>query len=333
MKAARLTAGARTMIRGMAKIPAVRLGIDLGGTKIHCLVIDRKGRTLGVSRAATKASRGYAAVVERIAEIAGEAIDDAGIRRRDLHAVGLGAPGMIDPAGGVIQLAPNLGWRSKPLAEDLGRELDLPVVLGNDVNFGALGEATYGGSRKAASSFAAFVGTGLGGGFVLDGQVVNGRHGFAGEIGHIPAPFGQARCGCGHLGCLETTASRTGLVRLIRQAAAAGKRCLLPAGVVRSGQLVKAYDAGCPASRAAMAELIAALGWGLATVGNVLDPEVYVIGGGVAEAFGKRLLAPLARAMTANAVLFQRHRPVLRLAELGDDAVAIGAAVASGEAR
>jgi glucokinase len=332
MKAARLTAWARTMIPGMAKIPAVRLGIDLGGTKIHCLVIDRKGRVLGTSRASTKASRGYAAVVERIAEVAHEAMDDAGIRRRDLKAVGIGAPGMIDPAGGVIQLAPNLGWRSKPLADDLGDELDLPVVLGNDVNFGALGEATYGGSRKAASSFAVFVGTGLGGGLVVGGRVVNGSHGFGGEIGHIPAPFGQARCGCGRCGCLETTASRTGLVRLVRQAAAAGRRCLLPTGEVRSGHLVKAYDAGCPATRAALAEMLAALGWGLATVGNVVDPEVFVIGGGVAEAFGKRLLAPLARAMTADAVLYQRHRPALRLAELGDDAVAIGAAVASGEA-
>ena len=224
-----------------SKTTELRLGIDLGGTKIHALVIDRKGKVVGSSRTATKAERGYQQVIERIAETAEEALDDAGIRRKHVQVAGLGAPGPVDMQKGMIIFAPNLGWSNRPLAKDLGDDLVLPVVLGNDVNLGALGEVTYGAARKAGSAFMAFVGTGLGGAFVVGGDVVNGAHGFGGEIGHIPSPFGDAICGCGARGCLETVASKTGLLRLVREAIARGRRAKLSVvGSVKSGAIAEA---------------------------------------------------------------------------------------------
>lgn len=147
----------------MGKGKDMRLGIDLGGSKIHAVVIDRDGRVRGTARAHTKAEKGYAAVLARIAGVAGEAIGDAGLKWKDVRAVGLGVPGPVDEDAGAIQMAANLGWQPSPVAADLGRLIGRSVVLGNDVNFGGLGEVTYGGARGRAGVFAAFVGTGLGG--------------------------------------------------------------------------------------------------------------------------------------------------------------------------
>jgi len=323
-----------TTIRCMAaKPPEYRLGIDLGGTKIHVVVIDRKGRVVGSARAATKGERGYGAVVKRVAKIALDALDDADVSRKAIKVCGLGAPGPVDTALGVIHMAANLGWSEKPLGKDLGKALDLRVVLGNDVNCGALGEVTYGSAAKAQSAVAVFVGTGLGGGIVIHGQVVNGAHGHGGEIGHIPAPFGDAVCGCGRRGCLETVASKTGVVRLIREAVAEGRKALVATdGSVKSSAITAALVAGCPVTAAAVDRLTEALSWGLCVVGNTVDPEVFVLGGGLAEALGKPLLKQVAVHMAETSVLYRRQPPNLVMAKLGDDAVAVGAAVASGTA-
>lgn len=320
---------------GKRELPKYRLGVDLGGTKIYAVVIDRKGRVLGKSRRPTRAEQGYRKVLARVDDSAREATDDAGIRFKDIDTVGLGIPGPIDSASGVVAVAPNLGWRDLPVARDAARLLGRPVVLGNDVNFGGLGEVAYGAARKATSAFAAFPGTGLGGALVLDGEIVNGAHGFAGEIGHLPAPFGAARCGCGRIGCLETVASKTGIARLVAGYRKQGMRCLLTSagGRLRSSDLLRAVQAGCPATRKAVGEAAAALGWGLGVVSMTFDPEVFVLGGGVMEALHRQMLPVVRSSLIAHSLLYRRRKPDLRLAELGDDAGAIGAAVAStGEA-
>lgn len=315
------------------KSPEFRLGIDLGGTKIHVVVIDRKGRVVGSARTATKGERGYRIVVERIARTALEALDDADVKRKAVQVCGIGAPGPVDAAKGILRMAPNLDWLDKPLARDLGKALGMRVVLGNDVNCGGLGEVAYGAAESAASAVAAFVGTGLGGAVIVDGRVVNGAHGYGGEIGHIPAPFGDALCGCGMRGCLETVASKTGVLRMIRDAVAQGRKSRLDtAGTVKSSAIAKALEDGCPVTKAAIDAMVDGLAWGLCAIGNVADPEVYVIGGGMAEVLGKPMLPRLAERMAATSNLYRRNRPRLVMASLGDDAVAIGAAVASGEA-
>ena len=316
-----------------AKIPDYRLGIDLGGTKIHVVVLDRKGRVSGTARCATKGELGYTEVVGRIARTVEKALDDAEVKRKAVPVCGLGAPGPVDAERGLLHMAPNLGWIDKPLARDLGKALKMQVVLGNDVNCGALGEVAYGAARASRSAVAAFVGTGLGGAVVIDGVVVNGAHGYGGEFGHIPSPFGEAVCGCGRRGCLETVASKTGVLRLINEAVAQGRTAKLDlTGPVKSSAIAGALAAGCPVTKAAIDRLVEALAWGLCTIGNVVDPEVFILGGGLAEALGKPLLPRLAGLMAETSVLYRRQRPTLVMARLGDDAVAVGAAVAAGRA-
>ena len=314
-----------------AKLPEYRLGVDLGGTKIHVVVLDRKGRIAGTARTATKGERGYKEVVGRIAKTVLEALDDADVRRKSVGVCGIGAPGPVDADRGVMHMAPNLGWIDKPLARDLGKLLAMRVVLGNDVNCGALGEVAYGAAVDARSAVAAFVGTGLGGAVVIDDVVVNGAHGYGGEIGHIPSPFGDALCGCGRRGCLETVASKTGVLRLINDAIAQGRKAHLDVtGSIKSSAIADALAAGCPVTKAAIDRMVEALAWGLCAVGNVVDPEVFIIGGGLAETLGRPLLPRLATMMAETSVLYRRQRPKLVMARLGDDAVAVGAAVAAG---
>jgi glucokinase len=209
--------------------------------------------------------------------------------------------------------------------------MGLPVVLGNDANLGALAEAACGAAQDRGSAFAAFVGTGLGAGLVHRSRVVNGAHGFAGEFGHMPAPFDHALCGCGHRGCLETVASRRGILRLIREAARRGEPCRVrPTAAMRSSELREAWRKGCPATRKAVTACADALAWGLVAAGMVFDPAVFVLGGGVMEALGAEMLPRIRARMAASCTLYARVRPEVRLAELGDDAVAVGAAVAAG---
>lgn len=319
---------------GKHDVPKYRLGIDLGGTKMHAVVINRKGKVLGAARRATKPEDGYRAVLKRLVATAEDAAEDADLDLDDFDAIGLGMPGPIDDRRGMVHLAPNLGWRERPVAKDLKKLVGRPVALGNDVNFGCLGEVTHGCASDSDSAFAAFVGTGLGGGVVLRGHLENGLHGFAGEIGHVPAPFGDASCACGLKGCLETLASKTGIIRLILDEQRRGTKSLIglkKGDKVKSSQLEQAWRRKCPATRAAVTKSCHALGWGLATVAGVIDPEVFVLGGGVMEALGKELLPIVREGMEGFSMSYRERKPDLRLAALGDDAVAIGAAVASAE--
>ncbi len=322
-----------------SKPPPYRLGIDLGGTKIHAVVIDRIGAVIGSARLPTKADKGYAKVIKRIAEAALGAADDAGIPFSKLGRVGLGVPGPVDREGNLL-FAANLGWKKSPVAADVGARLQVGVVLGNDVNCGALGETTYGAAAGVASAAMFFVGTGLGGAVVVNGTILNGAHGFGGEFGHIPAPFGDAQCGCGNRGCLETVASKTGIVRLISEAvrrkipckleAFAGGKIPVGGATVKSGELHRAFRAGCPATRAALNHASAGIAWGMQVIGNAIDPETYVLGGGVMQALGRDLVPLVRRQLKGSCALYRRVAPDLRLAKLGDDAVAIGAAVLAG---
>ena len=318
----------------LSDIPKYRIGIDLGGTKMHAVVVNRHGKPLGSARRPTKSEVGYRDVLKRLRDTALEALADAGIGLRDIRSIGLGMPGPVDQARGRVVVAPNLGWSDKPVAEDLRMLLRRPVVLANDVNCGGLGEATYGAAKDATSAAAAFVGTVLGGAIILAGKVINGAHGFAGEIGHVPAPFDDAPCSCGRRGCLETVASKTGITRMILANQASGLRCRIKIAKdakVRSSDLLRAWQAGCPSTRRAIKASARGVAWGLAAFGGIFDPEVFVLGGGVIEAMGSIFLPLVRDQLRIYSLLYSNRRPDVRLAALGDDAVAIGAAVASVE--
>jgi glucokinase len=315
----------------------LRLGIDLGGSKILAVLIDQEGKVRGEVKVATPAGATYEGILACLGTVTNQVctqvgLDEAG--RRGIAAIGVGMPGPVDPDRGVIERAVNLGWTDeRPIVSDLSRILGCDVVIGNDVNFGALGEVFHGAAKGARTACAAFVGTGLGGALVRDGHVVNGIHGIAGEIGHLRAPFGKARCGCGNRGCLETVCSKRGITRQLLAAHKAGKKCLISRKklkLLKSSALKEAWKDKCPATRRAVKLAAESLAWGLAVFGAAADPEVYIVGGGVVEALGKQMLPIVSETMGDHCVFLKGKKVDVRRAVLGDYAVAIGAAVASG---
>jgi glucokinase len=303
-------------------------GIDVGGTKIAGGIVDDAGKILEelrVESPATDAHAIEAAIEELVTELR---------TRHDIAAVGVGAAGYIDRSRSVVLFAPNLAWRDLDLKADLESRLGLPVVVENDANAAAWGEFQFGAGHDVDDLLLVTVGTGIGGGVVLDGSLYRGAFGVGAEIGHMRVVPDGIRCGCGNRGCFEMYASGKALVREARAAAAAGSLLAAdlveraggdPAGI--SGPLItEAARAGDPFAREHLAGLGRWLGEGIASLAAVLDPAVVVIGGGVSAA-GDLLLDPARRAFAAQ-LTGRGHRPMLELrrASLGNRAGLIGAA-------
>lgn len=291
----------------------LRLGIDLGGTKIAGIALAPDGAVRAEARVATPrtAADPYAATLDAIADVVARLEREAGGR----GTVGVGIPGAVSPATGLVKNANSTWLIGHPLAEDLATRCDRPVRVTNDANCFALSEAADGAAAGAASVFGVILGTGVGGGIVLDGRVVDGASRIAGEWGHNPLPWPTDAerpgppCYCGRAGCLETFLSGPGLAR---DHAAATGRPLDPEA--RDGSaVVAAAAAGDAAARATLARHHDRLARGLATVVNVLDPAVIVLGGGVsnvpgiAEAVQARLADWVFSDVVAARVVRHRH--------------------------
>lgn len=305
------------------------MGIDLGGTKILAIVLGEKGRILARVKTKTRGEEGYRAVLDRVAGVYRETLAEAGLRR--VASVGVAVPGSVDDAGRIIK-APNMGWKMAPFGRDLSRRIGVPVSTENDGNLGTLAEARVGAGRGAKTVVGLFVGTGLGGGIVLDGRVWRGARGAAGEVGHVIIRRGAARCGCGARGCVEAYASKYGVARRLRRDKGLKGWDGTPSDL-GSGKLAEAYREGNRAVRRALERCASDLGILVTSIRHLLDPEVFVIGGGLFEEMGKRLLPFVRRAAVQAEHLIPPRAPEIRLARLGGDAVAMGAAILPGEAR
>jgi glucokinase len=304
------------------------VGIDVGGTKIAGGVVDERGRILGTARRESPATD--TAAIE-------QSIEDLVTELRGAHevtAVGVGAAGFVDSARSTVLFAPNLAWRDEPLRADLEKRIGLPVVIENDANAAAWGEFTFGAGEDVTDSLLVTVGTGVGGGMVLNGELHRGAFGVAAEIGHMRVVPGGLICGCGNRGCWEQYGSGNALVRDTREQARKGSliaRTLLDraGGDVENitGPLItEAARDGDDFAREQLASLGRWLGEGIASLTAVLDPAVVVIGGGVSEA-GDLLLDPIRAHFAAN-LTGRNYRPRLeiRAALLGNKAGMIGAA-------
>lgn len=307
---------------------ALTIGVDVGGTKIAAGVVDEQGEVLARARRDSPAADA-AAIEQTIADLV------TGLRAevaRPVAGVGVGAAGFIDATRSTVLFAPNLAWRDEPLRADLETLLGLPVVVENDGNAAAWGEFVYGAGRDVEDLLLVAVGTGVGGGIVLDGRLHRGASGVAAEIGHLRVVPGGRLCGCGNEGCWEQYASGSALVADTRAAADAdpeGARALLagaPAAAIDGPMITAAAQAGDPFARARLADLGRWLGEGIASLAAVLDPAAAVIGGGVSAA-GDLLLDPLRAAYREN-LTGRGHRAELevRPAALGNDAGMLGAA-------
>jgi len=307
---------------------SVACGIDVGGTKIAGGVVDSDGNILEQRRVESPARDADAmsdAIVGLVGELAG---------RHDIVGVGIGAAGYVDKTRSTVLFAPNLAWRDIDLKAQLEPRLDLPVVVENDANAAAWGEFRYGAGHDVDDLLLVTVGTGVGGGLVLDGELYRGAFGVGAEIGHMRVVPGGRLCGCGNYGCFEQYASGKALVRNAREAAREGSllaRTLLDltggdVDRIDGPVITDAAREGDTFAVEQLAELGRWLGEGIASLAAVLDPAVVAIGGGVADADGL-LLDPIRAAFDAN-LSGRGHRPILevRKATLGNRAGLIGAA-------
>jgi glucokinase len=311
------------------------VGVDLGGTNISVVVVDDE-EIVGRSRFKTPTKGDRGGVVDVLAAAVHDALDDAGVDRGDVVAIGVGSPGVvIDGTVGGASNVPDFAERFS-LADLVRAELDLPVRVVNDVTAAAVGEHRRGAGRGCDNLLCVFVGTGVGGGLVLDGRPYEGRGG-AGEFGHMIVRQGGAVCPCGRRGCVEAYAGRRAMVLAAERARAAGRHTILfdvmeEKGKHRpsSGVLAAAYARGDEVVADLLDDAVAALGAGIASAVNLLDVDLVVLGGGVGDRFGEDLRVRVESA--ARPLLFlQPPRVRVVPAELGDDGGAVGAALLAHE--
>lgn len=304
------------------------IGVDVGGTKIAAGLVDEEGRILSRVRRESPAADSNL-IEDTIADLVRELA-----RGHDVSGVGVGAAGFIDAARSTVLVAPNLAWRDEPLRAELERRVDLPVVVENDANAAAWGEFVFGSGEDVDHLVMVTVGTGVGGGIVHDGALLRGAAGVAAEIGHLRVVPGGRPCGCGNRGCWEQYASGSALVRDARAAAcedpARAAAVIELAGGdperITGPQITQLATQGDQFAITRVDELARWLGEGMATLAAVLDPAVFVVGGGVAETGD--LLLDRVRGYFSAELTGRSHRPdiEIRQASLGNDAGLIGAA-------
>jgi glucokinase len=307
---------------------ALTIGVDIGGTKMAAGVVDDDGHIVAHTIRPTPADN-----PDQVAETIGDIVKELS-EGRTIEAVGLGAAGFVDETRSMVRFAPNLAWREEPLRKKVAALIGLPVVVENDANAMAWGEAKFGAGRGETHVVCVTVGTGIGGGLVFDGALFRGRWGMGAELGHMQVVPSGRPCGCGNLGCWEQYASGSALVDRAREIATADPRSAavlleLAGGTpadIEGEEVTEAARAGDVAAMAAFANLAGWLGQGMADLAAVLDPGCFIIGGGVSRAadlFLDRTREAFARTLTGSG-----HRPVaeIRLAELGASAGLVGAA-------
>ena len=300
-----------------------RIGIDLGGTNIAVGVVDDHHRIVAEASLPAGAHRPAEQVVADMCRAVELALDKAGLTPADCASIGVGTPGTCDPERGVVVRAYNLNWFDVPVCAMLTAHFGLPARLSNDANCAALAETVVGCRNMMLIT----LGTGVGGGIIVDGRIVSGLGGAGGEPGHSLLVLDGEPCTCGRRGCWEVYASATALIRQGREAAAAHPTSLLNRYPELTGRDVfDAADAGDEAAQAVLERYYVYVAAGITDLVNILSPEMVLIGGGISRQ-GERLLRPIRRYVAANCFGgAKRLQPVIQAAQLGNEAGIIGAA-------
>lgn len=300
-------------------------GVDLGGTTVKMGLFDMEGTILDQWEIPTRKEDGGGYILPDIAQSVKDKMAEKLLAKEDVAGVGIGVPGPVDTAGTIYKAA-NLGWGVMNINEELGALTGLAVRAGNDANVAALGEMWKGGGQGYRSMVAVTLGTGVGGGIVVDGRLLAGSTGAGGEIGHIHVNDNEPdACGCGNHGCLEQYASATGVVRLAKQIIAADNReSALRSGEISAKAVFDAVKAGDALAMEIAEKFGEYLGKALAQIACVVNPEIIVIGGGVSKA-GPVLLDYI-RKYYIPYVFHGSRDTVFALAKLGNDAGIYGAA-------
>jgi len=278
------------------------VGVDIGGTNIVVGALPEDGSELvGVKKIATEAQRGPKHVVDRIVALIGEAIqavEGTGASRSDIAGVGIGSPGPLDRKTGTVIETPNLGWRHFPLRDLISNAVDLPATLDNDANCATYGEWWLGAGRNVDTLVGLTLGTGIGGGIVLNGELYHGVNDAAGELGHTTIDSTGRKCKCGNYGCLEAYASGPAIAARAVEGLESGAESILPDLVggrlegITAAVVYEAVVLGDAFAEEVMKETAKFLGAGIANIINSLNPAMVVVAGGVTRA-GEHLFRPL----------------------------------------
>ncbi len=303
--------------------------LDVGGTKVLGAIFNEKDKIIYRLKKRSKDNGSGAADVEKvIISVVEEMIKESGIDRSKLNAIASCAPGVIDQDRGIVLFTPNLPWRDYDMAASMRKQFGVPFFVGNDVNLGALGEYHFGAGRGYQNIVAFFVGTGMGGGLILNGQLYTGHQFKAAEYGHMILDPEGPLCNCGQRGCLEAFSSKQGMSSYIRQQIGRGRQSLMADamqfGTFRSKKLVSALDAG---DQVAMEAVDRACHWLAVATGNMINtfsPDLILYGGGVIEALGDLFLGKILAEVDRYCMPQIRSTVALKNAALGDDSILYG---------
>jgi len=308
------------------------LGVDLGGSKILTAVVNIEGEMLSRDHSITPAAKGPEAVIQAMLESAERALSQAGIAAAELEAICIGAPGLSSPETGVLFTSPNLpGWKDVPLRDIIEDKMGVKTLLINDANAAALGELYFGAAKGARNFICITLGTGIGGGIVIDGEIYAGSLGTAGEIGHMTIDANGPKCNCGNTGCWEMLASGTALEREARRRITDGAETTIlnyaegDINKVNAEAVHKAAQNGDTLAKEIIAQTGYYVGVGLANLINIFNPELIVIGGGLSN-IGDMLLEPAYKAAGERAYRAAFDSVRFARAELGRNSGVIGAA-------
>ena len=308
------------------------IGLDVGGTTFKAGVVNEKGEILTKDAMPTGIERPYQEIIADMAALCKKVAADAGVAMEDIASIGVGVPGMFDNKTGRIPFCTNLGWHDIPYVEEMKKHLDTPVYGDNDATVAGLAESIAGVSAGIDSSVFITLGTGVGGGIIIGGRPYSGAHGVGSEIGHIILKMDGEECTCGNYGCFERYASATAIIREAKKAVCEHPESCIMAKCGGDGEKINAkivIDAakeGDETGKKVFDGYVRALAHGIVSIINMIDPEVIVLGGGVSAA-GEFLLDAVREAV--KPIVFFKTMPYARieLAQLGNDAGIIGAAM------
>ena len=309
-----------------------KIGVDLGGTNVKVALVDKNGKIVYTNSEPTRAELGYQYVISNIKQVIYASLKETDISKDAVGGIGIGCPGQIDSVNGIVRKLPNLpGWVNIPLAQIMEEEFSLPTKLDNDVRCATLGEYNFGAGKGATNLICITVGTGIGSGIILNGQLIRGASMSAGEIGHMTLEDCNGPiCGCGNTGCLESLASGPAIVQMAEDYIRGGKSSKfveLSGNTPLSAQTIsEAAKSGDSVAQTIFYVTGRWIGIALSSVVNLLNPEIIIIGGGVAQA-GDLLFDPIRETIRKRALRIAYEAVKIVPAELGESAGVIGASL------
>lgn len=308
-----------------------RLGIDLGGTNIVAGIVDENYNVISTAKLKTNCPRPAEEIVDDMAKTAYMAIEKAGLKVEDIESMGVGSPGAVDPISGVVGFANNLGFHNVPLAAMLKERMGVDFYIENDANAAAYGEYIAGAGKGTKNFLAVTLGTGVGGGIIIDGKIYGGTNNSGGELGHAVINMHGRMCSCGRQGCWEVYASATALIRQTKQAMLKypkSKMWAICGGDIEKVDGRTSFDAmraGDDVARRVVDDYIKYIGVGISNNINIFQPEVICIGGGVAME-GNTLIDPIIEFVDGENYARNVQKVEIKTATLGNNAGIIGAA-------